>query len=548
MGVNWRQIRHSTAAAAAMLFGTMTASSAMAQRGTPCDSCQSCTTALASSGARVEVVADLIAAEDGACIVIRGADSILDGLERDLRAIGAESVVAVRVEADRVQVKNLHVVGAAVGIEVESAKDVTLFHNYVQATQAGVWAKNAPNVRLVRNVLLGGHAGVNLGGAADGTCADGAELTVPGAVLNNNHIERAETGVAACAALPVMRNNRVVRNTVGARFGSPKTSGAGAGKSAGTAAPWDECICAPAYPGVTPGSALFYSSGCKGCQIHEEWLVDLKAKGHEIVLRPSGPENVAQSAEFDAYIGRCIPQILDSIGIAGCVPNYGCLTNDVTFKIRDGDDSLERETEVNSAEQLASYEVECQKVARAHYDAAAGPGGCVKTAIHDNIFCESVDKDVAAQSGASAPKGANNACASAAGWSDSGADACASPCPPSIATPEPPAARLRDEAVPSAPPSQPVAKAAVPAPVDDAPKPPPVQDTPVEASATRPDAAVASAPPATTPVAVAQTADTPTAVATATDGKTWAIVAAAALALAGLFAALWLRARGAQKS
>ena len=90
-------------------------------------------------------------------------------------------------------------------------------------------------------------------------------------------------------------------------------------------------------------------------------------KGHDILLRITGPENQAKTKEYDVFADRCMAQVTDTVGISGCVPNYSCLTTDVTLKVRDGEDGLFWETKINSAQDLAIYEAECQENAKRNY-------------------------------------------------------------------------------------------------------------------------------------------------------------------------------------
>jgi hypothetical protein len=496
----------------------------------PCDTCETCTEALSRPSARVELVADLVASADGPCVVVRGAGAIFDGMERDLRAVGTKAAVGVRVEAPDALVKNLHVRGLATGIEVVSAPRATLFHNYVEATDVGVQVTASTDTRLHRNTILGGGAGVAFGARAAGQCAPGAKLASPGAVLNNNHIERAQAGVLACDAMPVLRNNTIVRNAVGLALASPEASA-----GPGGAGPYDACICAPGIPGLRAGDAILFSSGCSGCKVHEGWLPELTKLGHTVVLRPSGPENAAATATFDRYLNACIPQLTDTVGISGCVPNYGCLTNDLTFKVRRGNDAFERETQLNSQEEVAAYEKACQTIGARSYTA---PGeACVVHAVHDNVLCENTEADVAAAGPNLWAKGADNACAKATGFTDAGAQGCARVCPASVETPAPPAARISSRAggeqAPPAPPSAP------PAPKGAAPTPPPAPAGPAAPPSTSSPAASASAPAPSAPVPTA--AATAAAEPAAASGPGWAWIAAGLVLVVAIALGVWLR-------
>ena len=83
-----------------------------------------------------------------------------------------------------------------------------------------------------------------------------------------------------------LKNNVVSSNKVGAEFQRPaKITGNEPAKGA-----YDACACEPTLPGAKPGTTLFYSSGCNGCKVHEEWLPGLREKGADILLRASDPE------------------------------------------------------------------------------------------------------------------------------------------------------------------------------------------------------------------------------------------------------------------
>ncbi len=362
-----------------------------AQSADPCNSCATCTELLSRDGARVELVDDIATDKAGACIVIRGRGAVFDGLERDVRPVAPGGrVTAVRVEADEVVVKNLHVVGADVGIDVQGARRVVLFHDYLQVTKngTGVRAVRAGRLRVTRTVVRNGAVGISLGADDEGKCPKDAELDSPGVVLNRVFVDGAGVGIAACTAFPVVRFSKVLRGQVGVRIGvarAPKGS---------RLAPDDECLCAPAYADVHPGTALFFSSGCHGCQIHEAWVPDLRKAGRDILVRPTGPENRQASAEFDAYCAQCYPQLIDVLGISGCVPNYVCPATDETFKLRRGDNQLDFEAQINTSEDLDAFARACEDEAKAHYGAHRDKAGtCVSQPFHDNLVCGNAKVD-----------------------------------------------------------------------------------------------------------------------------------------------------------
>ena len=451
-----------------ILLGTLLPANALAQRALSCASCAACTDALGVSEAKVELSGDLVHEGDGPCIVIRGADARLDGLERDIRSLGGANTVGVRVEADGVIVRNVHVVGAEVGIQVESARRVTLFHNWLRTSSAGIVSNQGEGLRVSRSVIQTetkeGTVGVALGSGGAAVCGPGAAFAQSDVVVQGNHISGAQTGILACDALPVLSRNVVTGNEVGVKINAPAKGADGT-----KARPWDSCACAPEVTEVTSSTTLFYSSGCHGCQVHEEWLPDLRSRGHDIRIRETGPENRLASQEFDAFIDRCIPQIMDAIGVPGCVPNYGCLSNDVTFKLRDGEKNLVRETEINSSADLAHYATECAQLAERNY----GKGdACIQHLLMDNTVCGNATGDIQAEGLDGRWKGVGNACATAKGYGDDGAasERCSRVCSGDHPVPAMPAAREREA---RRPPPPPMATPAPPAPAPAAAAPAP---------------------------------------------------------------------------
>ena len=457
----------------------------LAQRGESCDSCEACTAALGVTEARVEMSGDLVHEGDGPCIVIRGADARLDGLERDIRPVGGTATVGVRIEADGVLVRNVHVMGADVGIEVAGSKRVTLFHNWIQATNSGIAAEGAEGLRITRSVIQSGAVGVSLGAGGKTACVENTPFTARGVVIQGTHVSGAGTGILACDTLPVLSRNVVSENEVGVHIAAP-AKGPGGEKPS----PWDPCACAPEITEASAGTALFYSSGCHGCQIHEEWLPDLKSRGHDIRIRETGPENRLASREFDVFIDRCLPQIMDAIGIPGCVPNYGCLSNDLTLKVRSGEKSLERETEINSSADLAHYASQCAEAAARNY----GKGTeCIRHLLMDNTVCNNRKLDIQTAGLSDTWAGIGNACKSTEKYGDSGAPkgACTRACDAIPTAPEMPAPREREARLPPPPPIPSLAEKPPVAPVAP-PVPPPVSQA--ETGEAAPPEAAADSP------------------------------------------------------
>lgn len=497
----------------------LTPAPAAAQFATRCSSCESCTAALATTGARAELSDDIVHEGGGPCVVIKGQDARLDGLERDIRSVGGKSPVAVRVEASGVLVKNVQVAGADVGIEVAGAKQVTLFHNTVEAEVAGIRAVGTEGLRVTRSIVSKGKVGIAFGADDSGACPAGATLDNRGAVVTGTHIQGAQVGIAACDALPVLKNNVITGGSVGVRLSSPTASGSGDG----AAGPWDPCVCKPALPGARAGTALFYSSGCHGCQVHEAWLPELKAAGHDVLIRPTGQENAQGGAEWDVFMDRCAPQVTDAIGIPGCVPNYVCLANDLTNKMRKGETELVREVDVGTKDQLIAYEQQCQAAAKRSY----GAEGCVAHQLHDNVICGN-KTDVVGAKGLERWAGIANACGTVDGYKDADSAGCSKPCPDAVAQAVVPEPRIREGAAPSPPPPPPAAVAPAPEPAAQ-PTPPPTASATASPTAAVPAAAAEAQPSAPAPAAEVGTS------------RKWMVIGLGALLLVVLVGLIWFK-------
>lgn len=475
------------ATAIVMLLGfSLGVENGWAQRGQVCDSCESCSKLLESNDARVELSGDIVHSGDGPCIVIKGDNAVVEGMERDIRSIAGEGTVGIRVEGTRPLVRNVHLIGADVGMDVVGAAETTLFHVWVEALSVGVRVGDTSGFRLTRSVISGGTIGVSFGAQADGTCREATTMRSPASVILGNTIFGTQVGIAACDAAPVVRGNRIFKNGTGIRLNVPQVGERKEG--AGATGPFDECICKPELSDVRSGSALFYSSGCHGCQVHEAWLPDLRKAGHDIRLRASGPENTAASREFDVFVDRCLPQLTDVVGVPGCVPNYSCLTTDVTHKVRQGEEGMMREVEINSPEQLGAFAEECKRVAERSYRT---DGDCVIHQMQDNIVCNNTVRDIVAGSGQDRWAGVGNACGQVDGYRDVGAAGCEKPCGDAVVEPTMPPARERKD---------------TPRPQNPAPAPA------VAAPASVPSETVVAAPSA--PAEAAPTVPTETAVST----------------------------------
>ena len=182
---------------------------ALAAAQATCDSCASCTEALAAPNAAVQLAVDLPLRGDAPCVVLRGAGARFDGANHVVLAQPAGGV-AVRVAAVGANVRNLRITGADTGVEVAAA-DVTLYQVVTEARAMGVRVAAAAGVRLDRVHTLGGRVGVSFGAADDGSCPAGATLRSPGAVVLGSTFEGADVGLAACDARPVLTGNKIGR-------------------------------------------------------------------------------------------------------------------------------------------------------------------------------------------------------------------------------------------------------------------------------------------------------------------------------------------------
>ncbi len=401
--------------------------------GLVCDSCASCTEKLAASKAHVVLANDVAQTGQGACVVVRGDGAQLDGFEHLIKA--SPGGTAVRVEAANVLVKNLHVTGGATGVEIASAARTTVFHVWIAGTEVGLSVQAGDAVRVTRSVIAATGVGISFRAQQDGTCAGGGSLKSPGAVVTDTRVQGAKVGIAACEAYPVLARDEVVDNGIGVLLGAPAAGGGGDPKLAG---PFDPCVCAPQLDGMKPGTTLLYSSGCGGCQVHEAWLPELRKNKADILLRETGRGKSESMAKFDAFMDRCAPEVTDVVGVPGCVPNYTCLANGVTFKTRQGDKSMTFEAQLNSADDVAAYAKECEEEARRRFRAGKS---CVAHALASNVVCHNRELDVRALPGGPRLDGIDDSCDKTEGFADSGAKACSKTCPASLPARSEPAAR-----------------------------------------------------------------------------------------------------------
>lgn len=397
-----------------------------------CSTCEACTAALAAPDAQVDLAGDLALHGAGPCVVIRGEGARLNGLGHVLLAQPGGGV-GVRVEAANVNVRSLRVTGADVGFAVVGAHDVTLYAVTAEARAVGVSVERSPHTRLDRVRTIGGRVGVSFGARDDGACDAALPMRSPGAVVLRSTIEGARTGLAACDARPVLTANTVTRNEVGVLLGAP-TAIAGPGGDA----PYDACVCAPTVEALHPATSAVFSSGCGSCQVHEGWMPSLRSRGADIVVRESAPGTDEAQARFDRYAWRCLPAVMDSLGIPGCVPNYACAASGVISKRREGL-QLVLDAPVQNESEVFAFAQACAGAAAGRYGRDAGR--CVLQGLADNTFCGNRAVDLRASDATA--HGTRDRCTRAEGWSEDGHDGCAQRCD---AAPAPP---------PRAPPAQP---------------------------------------------------------------------------------------------
>ncbi len=358
-----------------------------------CDTCESCSAALAKPAARVELSADL--AGTGVCLRLVGAGAELNGKGHRVQA-----PIGLRVEGADSQVRRLRVDSVEAGVQVAAA-GVSLLGLELSGGKHGIAAEVAPGLRVVRSVVGATEVGVALGVPAAGVCPPGKAKS-SGVVLRDSKISGAGIGVAACTAAPVLLRTEIVGNGVGLLQGAAEG-----------ASPTDPCACSPTLPGVKPSTTLLYSSGCGGCKVHEGWLPDVRGRGHDIALRKTGAENKEAMATFDAYIRHCAPEITDAVGIPGCVPNYACIANGQVFKRRGEGKRLIRDHALNSPDAVADFAARCVAAAAEHH----GEGeACVKHTLRETILCGNRE----AMRSARALTGQGNTCDEGPG--------CAKPC------------------------------------------------------------------------------------------------------------------------
>jgi hypothetical protein len=345
------------------------------QAGVACDTCESCTAALAAAGAFVELRSDVDGTRAAVCVRVTGRGATLDGHRHTVRG----AAVAVEVAADDVVVRNVQTQEGGVGFRVVGARAVTLLNAVANDARVGVRIEGSQHVRVVRAALARNRVGVSMGADDAGHCAGPAALASPGVVIARSRIEGGAVGVAACDAMPVLTGNTVTGNQRGVVLGEVRATGAGA-----RGGPWDECSCAPAPGGVAPGTLLLYSSGCGGCTVHESWLPEVRGRGAIIRARPGGSDGGVEQPRFDAYVRHCGPEVVDALGIPGCVPNYACPASAEVWKRREGGRELVTDRSVASPDEVVAFAEACRAAGRQGY---ARGGRCVTAALRGNTLC-----------------------------------------------------------------------------------------------------------------------------------------------------------------
>jgi hypothetical protein len=345
------------------------------QAGVSCDTCESCTAALAAEHAFAELRGDVDGSRAGTCIRVVGRGATLDGHGHTVRG----AAVGVEVAGEDIVVRNVQAQEGGVGFRVAGAGSVTLLNAAVTDARVGVRIEGSRHVRVLRATLARNRVGVSMGADDAGRCVGPTALESPGVVIARSRVEGGSVGVAACDAMPVLIANTVVGNEVGVLLGEVRAQGSG-----DRAGAWDECSCAPAPAGTPAGTLLLYSSGCGGCTVHESWLPQERARGAVLRARAGGGDGGAEQARFDGHIRHCGPEVVDALGIPGCVPNYACPASAEVWKRRQGARELVTDRSVATPDEVVAFSEACRAAAREAY----GRGGrCVTAALRSNTLC-----------------------------------------------------------------------------------------------------------------------------------------------------------------
>ena len=343
--------------------------------GATCDSCESCTAALSRENAFAELRGDIDASGATTCVRVAGRGATFDGHRHTVRG----AAVGVEVAAENVVVRNVQAQEGGVGFRVAGGRTVTLLNAVVSDARVGVRIEGSHDVRVVRAVLARNRVGVSMGADDAGECARAMPLASTGVVIVRSRVEGGGVGVAACDAMPVLTGNTVSGNDHGVLLGEVQPQGAGA-----RGGPWDACTCAPAPAGTAAGTLLLYSSGCGGCTVHESWLAQERARGAVIRARTGGADGGVEQARFDGYIRHCGPEVVDALGVPGCVPNYACPASGEVWKRREGDRELAIDRSVGSPDEVVAFSEACRAAGRQGY---ARGGRCVTAALRSNTLC-----------------------------------------------------------------------------------------------------------------------------------------------------------------
>ena len=389
------------------------AASAQPAGGT-CDSCATCTAALARANAFAELRGDIDGSQATVCVRITGSGATFDGHRHTVRG----AAVGVEVAAENVVVRNVQAQEGGVGFRVAGGHTVTLLNAVVRDARVGVRIEGSQNVRLVRALLTRNRVGVSMGADDAGQCARPMPLASAGVVVVRSRVEGGGVGVAACDAMPVLMGNTVTGNEQGVLLGEVRAQGTGA-----RGGPWDECSCASAPAGAPPGTLLLYSSGCGGCTVHESWLPQERSRGAVIRARAGGADGGVEQARFDAYIRHCGAEVIDALGVPGCVPNYACPASGEVWKRREGDRELAIDRTVGSPADVVTFSEACRAAGRQGYGRA---GRCVTAALRSNTMCGNRRGDLTVAGPLGRWGSANDRCGGAT--DDRGAGPCAQTC------------------------------------------------------------------------------------------------------------------------
>jgi hypothetical protein len=118
--------------------------------------------------------------------------------------------------------------------------------------------------------------------------------------------------------------------------------------------------------------------------VHESWLPQERARGALIRARAGGGDGGAEQARFDGHIRHCGPEVVDALGIPGCVPNYACPASAEVWKRRQGARELVTDRSVATPDEVVAFSEACRAAAREAY----GRGGrCVTAALRSNTLC-----------------------------------------------------------------------------------------------------------------------------------------------------------------